>query len=130
MLNFKTVVVGAVFGVFSAYYVGTVAQNFTINRFLGRSLSLDIFKTSYNVGPTRDARKYLKANTKLEPHMQCIHVTPIEPEYQTTSTLDDGTKLCCSLRNASVYVPYRETSTKVDYLCGKFPYQQIVRVNN
>lgn len=129
-LNAKAIAVGVLIAVFAEDIASNAAHNYKVDTFLGKSgLSASIFlPEQYQEWPKRDVREALIERRDESGEVSCLHVLPISPEYQITSILADGTKVCCSLAGSSVLVPAREREDYIEYFCGHYPNQQVVRV--
>jgi hypothetical protein len=129
-LNAKAIAVGALIAMFAKDIASNAAHNYNVDTFLGKSgLSFGVFlPEKYQEWPKRDVREALTERRDESGSLSCLHVRPVSPEYQITSTLEDGTKICCSLDSSSVLVPTREYEHSIEYFCGHYPNHQVVRV--
>lgn len=128
--NAKAVAVGVLIAVFAKDIASNAAHNYLVESFLGdEGLKVAIFlPEKYQQWPKMDVRVELAEKLDDSGSLSCLHVLPISPEYQITSVVDDGTKLCCSVEGGSVYVPILAREDSTDYFCGHYPNQQVVRV--
>ncbi|EGQ7975606.1 hypothetical protein I7Z51_004588 [Vibrio parahaemolyticus] len=128
-IDIKLIALGLAIGWLSKEAVSNVSQNYAVYRFLDRELSWSILKpNSMQNWATRDARIVLTPKPDEKGNNSCLYVLPVKPEYSVVSKLEDGTKLCCSISESSVFIPYRETAEATEYYCGTYPNQQVVRV--
>lgn len=126
----KAILIGGAIGLTATDVASTLAQNYHVAEFLEiPTISWSILKpTKYQEWPTQDVREALGQKKDASGRMSCIHVLPISPEYQVTSTLEDGSRICCSVGENTVMVPVMEHDDSTDYFCGSYPDQQVVRV--
>lgn len=126
----KAILIGGVIGLTATDVARTLAQNYHVAEFLEMpTISWTILKpTKYQDWPTQDVREALTQKRGASGRLSCIHVLPVSPEYQVTSTLEDGSRICCSVGDNSVMVPVMEHEDSTDYFCGSYPDQQVVRV--
>lgn len=126
-----SIAIGIGIGVFATDLAGNFFQNYYISSFLGAAeVRFSMLKPHrYLNWPSKDVRDDLSLKEDSSGRKSCVHVTPIEPEYLVTSELEDGTKICCSLGGNSTVVPIKEDKEGIEYFCGKYPDQQVVRVS-
>ncbi|HBC3592744.1 hypothetical protein R7D97_25425 [Vibrio sp. Vb5031] len=128
-IDLKLIALGLAIGWAAKNVVSNVTQNYAVYGFLDRQMDWSILKpTSMQDWPSVDARVELSPKMDGKGNDSCLFVLPVKPEYSIVSKLEDGTKLCCSVSDSSVFVPYRETEEATEYFCGNYPNQQIVRV--
>ncbi|OMO33356.1 hypothetical protein BCT46_14825 [Vibrio sp. 10N.261.46.E8] len=126
-----SIVIGIGIGVFATDIAGNFFQNYYISSFLGQAeISFSMLKPQrYLDWPSKDVRGDLSLKADGSGRKSCVHVTPISPEYLVTSELEDGTKICCSLGGKSTVVPIKEDKDSIEFFCGEYPDQQVVRVS-
>ena len=128
-INYKTILLGLLISIFIKDVISKVSYNYQVEKFFGRSgLSINVFyPIKYQDWPLTDVRASLLQEMDESGAYSCLHVIPVEPAYQITTTLSDGTKACCSIQE-SLNIPFKRTTDGVEYFCGEYPNQQIVRV--
>lgn len=126
----KVILIGGAIGLTSTDVLSNLAQNYLVAEFLEKpAFSWSLLKpTRYQTWPTEDVREALGRKRDASGRMSCIHVQPIFPEYHITSTLADGSQICCSVGESSVMVPVMDREGSTDYFCGHYPEHQVVRV--
>lgn len=134
MLNIKSLLVGLFIAVFAKDIASNALHNYAVEKFLGNDgLKLSILlPTNSQVWKVVDVKETLSAAVDMKGESSCVHMKPIAPEYQITSILEDGTKICCNISKSkpSMLVPYRELPNgSTDFLCGYYPDHQVVRVD-
>lgn len=128
-IDIKLIALGLVIGWASMDVVSNISQNYAVYDFLDRKLDWSILKpTSMQDWKTVDARVQLSPKLDDKGNDSCLFVLPVIPEYSIVSNLEDGTKLCCSVSESSVFIPYKETDEATEYFCGNYPNHQIVRI--
>lgn len=127
-IDVKLIVVGVFLGYMAKEGGGNMLHNIHVYEFLGRDLGVDIFIPSYlQDWSTVDVREALKPRLSQTGEASCIYAIPVKPLFQITTSLQTG-DVCCSIENGEYSAPFISTDSYIEYFCGSYPNQQIVRV--